>query len=187
MIGLGIAVFVTGLANAVFSLARQAYLTEVVPIQARARAMSTLGGMFRLGSFVGPFAGALVVSRFSIGAAYAFAAAMSLLAAGLVAFLPDVSAIAPTTPESAARQPGVLSVLATHRRVLLSLGLGVLLISAVRASRQVIIPLWGEAAGIGPATTSLIFGISAGVDLLLSIRGARSWTGTAGSGSPCRA
>jgi MFS family permease len=58
-------------------------------------------------------------------------------------------------------------VLARHRRVLLTLGLGVLVISAVRASRQVIIPLWGEASGIGPAATSLIFGISAGVDLLL--------------------
>ena len=90
LVGLGAAVFVTGLANAVFSLARQAYLTEAVPIHARARAMSTLGGVFRLGSFIGPFAGALVVSRFSIGAAYAFAAAMSLLAAVLVAFLPDV-------------------------------------------------------------------------------------------------
>src|SRR6476661_1589512 len=91
--GLGAAVFVTGLANAVFSLARQAYLTEAVPIQARARAMSTLGGVFRFGSFVGPFAGALVVSRFSVGAAYAFAGAMSLLAAVLVAFLPDVGRI----------------------------------------------------------------------------------------------
>ena len=50
-------VFVTGLARAVFSLARQAYLTEAVPIRMRARAMSTLGGIFRIGSFVGPFVG----------------------------------------------------------------------------------------------------------------------------------
>jgi len=131
--------------------------------------MSTLGGAFRLGSFIGPFAGALVVSSFSIGAAYAFAAAMSLLAAVLVAFLPDVgrtrrdvSGDRPAVP-----QPSVLSILTRHRRVLLTLGLGVLIISAVRATRQVIIPLWAEAVGIGPAATSLIFGISAGVDLLM--------------------
>jgi MFS family permease len=168
LVGLGAAVLVTGLANAVFSLARQAYLTEAVPIQTRARAMSTLGGVFRFGSFVGPFAGALVVSRFSVGAAYAFAGAMSLLAAALVAFLPDVGrSHRRRSSEPTAPHPSVLSVLARHRRVLLTLGLGVLVISAVRASRQVIIPLWAEAAGIGPATTSLIFGISAGVDLLL--------------------
>jgi MFS family permease len=168
LVGLGTAVFVTGLANAVFSLARQAYLTEAVPIHARARAMSTLGGVFRLGSFIGPFAGALVVSRFSIGAAYAFAAAMSLLAAVLVAFLPDVGRTRGAAADrSTVVQPSVLSVLAQHRRVLLTLGLGVLVISAVRATRQVIIPLWAEAVGIGPAATSLIFGISAGVDLLM--------------------
>ncbi len=169
--GLGAAVFVTGLANAVFSLARQAYLTEAVPIHARARAMSTLGGVFRFGSFVGPFVGALVVSRSSIGAAYAFAAAMSLLSAVLVGFLPDVGrrhrGQSAGTSAPAAAEPSVLSVLARHRRVLLTLGAGVLIISAVRATRQVIIPLWGEAAGISPAATSLIFGISAGVDLLL--------------------
>lgn len=168
LVGLGAAVFVTGLANAVFSLARQAYLTEAVPIHARARAMSTLGGVFRLGSFLGPFAGALVVSRFSIGAAYAFAAAMSLLAAVLVAFLPDVGRTrGDAADRSTVIHPSVLSVLARHRRVLLTLGLGVLVISAVRATRQVIIPLWAEAVGIGPAATSLIFGISAGVDLLM--------------------
>ena len=168
LVGLGAAVFVTGLANAVFSLARQAYLTEAVPIHARARAMSTLGGVFRLGSFVGPFAGALVVSRFSIGAAYAFAAAMSLLAAVLVAFLPDVGRTrGSASGEPAVRQPSVASVLTQHRRVLLTLGLGVLVISAVRASRQVIIPLWADSIGIGPAATSVIFGISAGVDLLM--------------------
>jgi MFS family permease len=130
--------------------------------------MSTLGGVFRLGSFGGPFAGALVVSRFSIGAAYAFAAAMSLLAAALVAFLPDVGRTrGDACNRPAVVQPSVLAVLARHRRVLFTLGLGVLVISAVRATRQVIIPLWAEAAGIGPAATSLIFGISAGVDLLM--------------------
>src|SRR5690349_2286358 len=55
---LSVAVFVAGVANAVFGLARQAYLTAAVPLRIRARAMSTLGGIFRIGSFVGPFVGA---------------------------------------------------------------------------------------------------------------------------------
>jgi MFS family permease len=168
LIGLGIAVFVTGLANAVFNLARQAYLTEAVPIQARARAMSTLGGVFRFGSFVGPFAGALVVSRFSIVAAYAFAAVMSLLSAVLIGLLPDVGRPTRTRRhQDRVAHPSVLSILIRYRRVLLTLGVGVLVIAAVRSTRQVIIPLWAESAGIGPAATSLIFGVSAGVDLLL--------------------
>src|SRR5215218_3251610 len=58
---LAIAIAVTGLAGAVFSLARQAYLTEAIPIPMRARALSTLGGTFRIGLFIGPFVAAAIV------------------------------------------------------------------------------------------------------------------------------
>ena len=92
---LGVAIFVTGLAAAVFSLARQAYLTEAIPFRWRARALSTLGGTLRIGLFIGPFVAAVIVSRWSIGAAYGFAAVMSLAAAVLTAFLPDVTQAPP--------------------------------------------------------------------------------------------
>ena len=90
VVALAAAVFVAGLSNAVFSLARQAYLTAVVPMRIRARAMSTLGGIFRIGSFIGPFVGAIIVLRLDIASAYVFAAVMSLAAAGLAALLPDL-------------------------------------------------------------------------------------------------
>jgi MFS family permease len=165
---LALAVLVTGLAGAVFSLARQAYLTEVVPLRMRARALSTLGGTFRIGLFLGPFIGAALVTAFSIRAGYGFAALMSLSAAVLTAFLPDVTRQSRT--ERAAQGLGhrsVWSVLVEHRRVLLTLGLGVMVISAARSTRQSIIPLWAESQGLGAATTSIIYGVSAGVDMLL--------------------
>jgi len=64
-------------------------------------------------------------------------------------------------------RPTVVAVLAKHRRILLTLGTGVLVLSAARATRQAIVPLWAQAQGIDAATTSVIFGISAGVDMLL--------------------
>src|SRR5512132_2320494 len=87
---LAIAIAVTGVAGAVFNLARHAYLTEAIPIPMRARALSTLGGTFRIGVFIGPFVAAAIVGQWSISSAYGFAAAMSLAAAALTAFLPDV-------------------------------------------------------------------------------------------------
>jgi MFS family permease len=168
LIMLGAAVLVTGLAGAVFSLARQAYLTEAIPARMRARALSTLGGTFRIGSFIGPFIGAWIVTRWTIGSAYGFAAATSLCAAILTTLLPDITRGDHSIAGQAGRRHrSVFSVLAQHRRVLLTLGIGVLIISAARSTRQTIVPLWAEAQGIDAATTSLIFGISAGVDMLL--------------------
>jgi MFS family permease len=168
LILLAIAITVTGLAHAVFGLARHAYLTEAIPIPFRARALSTLGGSFRIGLFVGPFIAAAIVTRWSIGAAYAFAAIMSIAAAILTAFLPDITRNRRTTAGGdRPRHRSVVSVLAEHRRILLTLGVGILVISAARATRLSIVPLWAESIGIDVATTAVIFGISAGVDILL--------------------
>ena len=166
LLALAIAAF--GLSGSVFSLARLSYLTEAIPIGLRARGMSTLGGTFRVGMFVGPFVGAALVSRWGISAAYAFAAAVSLAAAIVCAFLPDVTQEQRRDHAAAARpHRSVFPVLAEHRRVLLTLGVGVLLISAARSTRQSIVPLWADSQGIDAATVSLIYGISAGVDMLL--------------------
>ncbi len=172
LLTLGLAITAMGMAAAVFSLARQAYLTESIPIQVRARAMSSLGGTFRIGLFIGPFVAAVLVTHYSIGTAYAFAALMSLAAAILTSFLPDVTA----GQRSDRREAGeahrsVVSVLRQHRHVLLTMGVGVTMISAARATRQSIIPLWAESVGLSPATTAIIYGLSAGVDMLLFFPG----------------
>jgi len=166
---LTVAVFVSGLASAVFGLARHAYLSEAVAPHFRARALSTLGGTFRIGSFCGPFVAALLVSQFGIGSAYAFSGVMSLAGGALSLTLPELPRhpghAEPVEPRS------IWRVIAAHRRVLLTLGFGVLLISAARATRQSIVPLWAQSQGIDAATTSLIFGVSAGVDMLLFFPG----------------
>ena len=163
---LALAVFAIGLSTAVFGLARHAYLSEAVAIGFRARAMSTLGGTFRIGSFIGPFAGALLIEQYSFGAAYAFAAATSLLGGLMSLGLPELPAVKTTEPEPPQRR-SMWTVLAEHRKVLATLGVGVLLIMAARASRQAIIPLWAAYQGLDATATSLIFGFAAGMDMLL--------------------
>lgn len=162
----GAAVFLLGTANAVFGLARQAYLTEAVPVQMRARALSTLGGVHRIGVFVGPFLGAGVMTLWGLGAAYAVGLVAGLIALAILYLTPDIAA-GHSSAGTAQPQPSVVSVLNRHRPVLLTVGLGVLVIAAVRQSRNVILPLWGEAIGLDAATTALVFGISGGVDMLL--------------------
>lgn len=54
-----------------------------------------------------------------------------------------------------------------HRRVLLTLGVGALFVAVARSARMAILPLWAEAIGLDAASTSLVFGISDAVDMLL--------------------
>lgn len=158
---LAIGVFVAGMAAAVFQLARQAYLTEVVPAHQRARALSTLGGTHRIGSFLGPLAGALVIGLFDLSAAYATAALFSLLAGALTMVLPDVENGRP----KGTRGLRLGAVVRIRRRALLTLGAGAMTIQLGRAARLSVIPLWAEAMGLSAQATSLIFALAALADM----------------------
>src|SRR5688572_14094209 len=88
---LGLAIGLTGAAGAVWQLARQAYLTEAIDPGMRARALSTLGGVQRIGTFVGPFLGAGAMALGGTDAAYWTHVAAAALGALLLLFLPDVT------------------------------------------------------------------------------------------------
>ena len=159
---LAFGVFAAGLAGAVFSLARQAYLTEVVPSHQRARALSTLGGTHRIGSFFGPLVGALVIGLINLSAAYGIAALFSILAGILTMILPDVEA--PGRPRGT-RGPSLLQVVRARRKSLLTLGVGAMVITLGRAARLSVLPLWAEAVGLSPQAISLIFAAAALADM----------------------
>ena len=153
---------VLGAINAVFMLARHSYLAETTPVLERARALSTLAGLQRIGTFLGPFLGAGLMHLYGLRAAWWLAVATSLVAALVVALVPDGDHTARTGPRVPAWQ-----VLREHRHVFATLGLAVLMVGAVRGSRQTVLPLWAEHLGLSPATTSLVFGLSGAVDMLL--------------------
>ena len=165
-------IFMVGMSSAVFGLARQSYLTEAVPFHYRARALSTLGGVMRIGLFVGPFVAAALIHAMGLDGAYWAGIGALLLAAAVAARMPDLPAPAVTADASvdlaAVRAaPTIRSVGGSYRRLFLTVGIGVLLVSAVRASRQAVIPLWADHIGLEAAVTSLIYGLAGGIDMLV--------------------
>ena len=158
--------FMVGMAQAVFSLARQSYLTEAVPAAYRARALSTLGGVMRIGMFAGPFIAAAAIHRFGLPGAWGVGVVALLAAAAVSARLPELQAAAPAgaAPPAAAT---LRSTLRDHRRVFATLGIGVMLVSAVRATRQAVIPLWADHLALEASVAALIFGLANGIDMLL--------------------
>jgi len=164
-------IFMVGMSQAVFSLARQSYLTEAVPAAYRARALSTLGGVMRIGMFLGPFAAAAAIHRYGLAAAYGVGIAALAVAAVVAARIPDLDADATAAdaahPTSSPAAPTLRRILRDHRHVFVTLGIGVMLVAAVRSTRQAVIPLWADHLALEPSVASLIYGLAGGIDMLV--------------------
>lgn len=167
---LGVAALISGIAWTAFLIARQGFMILVVPMSYRARAMSLLGGTFRVGVLVGPLLGAGLIHFFGLSAVFVLAAVTSLAAGLLAAVVTDLGEPGQQAAAINSR-PSVLAVLREHRRVLLTVGVAVVIIGASRSVRTSLLPLWAENIGISASTTSLIFGAAAAIDLLFLLPG----------------
>jgi len=168
---LSLAVFCFGLSGSVFGLARQSYITEAMPLRFRARALSSLGGTFRIGGLIGPLAGSAIIATWNLSAAYAFAAIMSLFAAGVTMALPDLPATVTDRRDVHDGSTRLFHILRAHLKVFATLGVGVFCVGFVRAVRQTVLPLWCESLGLSPSQTSLIYAVSMALDVSMFFLG----------------
>ena len=184
------AVFVVGMSAAAFGLARHAFMTTRVPLEFRARALSLLGGSFRLGMFLGPFLAAVLLSVFGTEISTLWFFAVCLVGLVLLVLLgpdPEEQALAKDAAERRLRAPapaedsgeavsgsiptfervGVFATMWRNRGVLGRLGLAAASLSAVRSARQVVLPLWGVSIGLDAQTIALVVGVSGAIDFAL--------------------
>ena len=176
---LGVGILLVGLATAVFALARHAFMTSFVPQRIRARALSTLGGTFRAGYFIGPFIAAGVIALTGRTAAVFWVDIVGCLGAAVVLLIvQDPSAALGAArarhtaaaeldagrQEVAAESHGLFKTIWANRGVLARLGTGAGLIGAIRASRQVILPLWAVSIAVSDSNTAIIIGIAGAID-----------------------
>lgn len=192
--GLGVlaaASFLIGLCASAFGLARHAFMTTRVPLRYRARALSVLGGSFRLGMFAGPFiAAALLAWSGSTDAAVWFFLAMLVALVVLVLVgrdpeeeleaegqLPSHSALrqaqgpggaqGPAAGHPAAAPAGVFRTMWRHRAVLARMGLPAASLSGLRQARVYLLPLWGVSLGLDAEVIALIVGLTGALEFAL--------------------
>jgi MFS family permease len=169
---LGVAMFLVGISTAVFALARHAFMTSFVPLAYRARALSTLGGTFRLGFFIGPLISAAVIHLTGTTQSVFLVFIVGCVgAAGVLLILRDPGDLlaarrAPTPGEEfvADESRGLFRTIWQSRAVLARMGTGAGLVGALRASRQVILPLWAVSIGVPDSQTALIIGLAGALD-----------------------
>ena len=170
----GIWVFLLGVAligagASVFQLARQSWITITVPAGVRGRTLSAVAGLNRLGSFVGPLiaAGVFLLAG-DTRTAFLVSAGLSvtLLVIVLVVKVPDDRA-----EVRAETGPGVFTTIVANRRLLSTLGATASLISTMRSTRRIIVPLVGVTIGLDAVTIALLVSLGAAIDVLLAYTG----------------
>jgi MFS family permease len=164
VIPFAIAMLLMGCGWSMWLLARLTYVSEVMPLRLRGRALSTLGGVNRVGNFVGPFLGAAAVTTIGLDGAYLVHIVTAVLGCALLLIVPDPHA----DPDAVGHGPVRFRTVAReHRATFLTAGFGALCIGLLRASRQAVLPLWADHIGLDAAAVSVIFGLAAGLDMTL--------------------
>ena len=162
---LAVAILLSGVCWTAFLIARQGFMIDIVPASHRARAMSLLGGSYRVGVLIGPLIGAGLIAMTGLTSVFWLGAVMSVSASLLAATMPDLG----TEKRAAAKETGhlgVWSVIGSHRRLLATLGVAVVILGASRSLRLSLLPLWADHVSLSASTTSLIFAGAAALDVL---------------------
>jgi MFS family permease len=163
---LALSQLVLGVCASAFYLARQTYVAEVVAVHQRARALSTLAGAHRIGLFIGPFLGALAIHVWGTRAAFGVAVVATVATAVILLVVPDEEPAGGRAPSRHGRS-SPWRTFGRHRQLFLTLGTAVLMVGAVRAARQTVLPLWASHIGLTATATSVVFGIANAVDMSL--------------------
>jgi len=176
MLAIGVAIL--GFIGALFLLARQAYLTDVTPIDRRSRALSTLGGMHRVGALIGPFLGGAIISLFSqrfgggqewLQGAF-WLGILLVIAAGVVIFVvDDVDVPGRVVPV----RTSTFNIIKFNWRIFATIGIAFILVGALRQTRATVVPLWSNQIGLTAALASYVFGLSGLLDAALFYPGGR--------------
>lgn len=194
LVVLAAGVLMIGIASATFNLARQAFLTTWTPSWYRARAMSLLGGTSRIGYFVGPFIAAPVIALAGSHTVYWIHVIACVAVLIALQMMPDPEQVLAAnraneesrqqksdshgTRQTVTSTPANSSAriaegsrhrlpIVTYFPILIRLGAAAGILQLMRASRQVILPLWGVQLNISASHIALIMGIAGAVDLSL--------------------
>ncbi len=163
---LGVAAFAFGAAVASWLLSRLAHVSEAVPSHQRGKAISTMAGMQRVGNFVGPAIAGVVAQYYGFAAVFYGVAVIAAIAMIFVLFFVTTNNKSEVTEHSGLIKL-VPTILAQHKRVFMTAGFAIWCLTLVRATRSLMLPVWGNAIGLDTASIGFIVSLSAGVDMLM--------------------
>jgi len=162
---LGVAAVALGTGHAAWMLGRQSYLADICSTHELGRAIAAMAGLQRGGALIGPVAGGFLAGVVGFPIAFVAGAVCAVLAAVMVLSFAREVLVEHDHRDSSLG--GTLAVLVDQRRVLATAGGSALVLQLMRASRQLLVPLFGQHVGLGITTIGAVYSMSTVVDIAL--------------------
>lgn len=158
-----------GVGTAIWGLSRHAYIAEAIPVAARGKALSTFGGINRMGLFLGPVVGGVVGA--AVGLRWSFVLSAVLAGAALVISVillkPAPRAQGPAHKE---RWGLVARIVREKGRDLGAAAVALTMAQMIRAGRYLIIPLYGaDVLGLDAGQIGLVMTLGALTDVAMFV------------------
>lgn len=155
-----------GIGMALWMLARHAYMTDVIPIANRGRAIALFGGVNRMGTFVGQFCSIFL----GVNLRLPFFIYTGILVLNFVLclfFIPETRrTIHQTTDKKVPYLKQLIQISRQHARLLATAGVGQVCVQTLRRGCNIIIPLYAdEVVGLTTQQVRSVVMISSAVDM----------------------
>jgi MFS family permease len=148
-----------------WTLGRQSYIVDTCLSHETGRAIGVMAGLQRAGMFVGPVAGGVLAGLIGYPVTFVVGACIAL-AAGIFVLVFAVS----VTPAGVGQDSGfrgAVAVVRSHGAVFATAGVAAFSLQLMRATREVLVPLFGASLGLSVAQIGLIYSLSAAIDMTL--------------------
>ena len=155
-----------GASFALWSISRHAYIASVVPNESRGKALSLFGGLGRIATIIGPLMGGILAEFISIRSPFFFQ--------GIIAFVTLILIIKTSVNYELTQRKttdGYLgdfkNTFLDHKNAYLTAGIAAISLQFLRASREIVIPLWGDNIGLRKDEIGYITTLSFAVDSMM--------------------
>ena len=157
---------VGGIGNALWMLARHAYMTDVIPIANRGRAIALFGGVNRMGTFAGQFLSIFLGVNLRLPF-FIYAGIVMLNLFLCFFFIPKMHRHPnETTDRKTPYLKNLLQISRQHARLLATAGVGQVCVQTLRRGCHIIIPLYAdEIVGLSTQQVRAVVMISSAVDM----------------------
>ena len=162
---LGFGAFLIGAGFAAWMLGRQLYIADHCEIHETGRAVAAMAGLQRVGFLIGPGVGGVVAEATSYSLTFLSAAALIIVAAGFA--ISFSRATGEHAIASSLSLGPTFRIMRNHARIFATAGSAALSLQLMRATRMLLIPLFGIQLGLDAAAIGLIYSISAAIDMCL--------------------